>query len=141
MGLEPKPAAQFGIPGLTGEIDLLVADEQRGRLWVIEAKNPHGAIASHNLAEHLGRFTKYCVKLLAKTAVIAAYPGPAARACGATTDHAWHVVPLLVTRAIEPAAFTADLRVPFTTVDHLAGVLTAAALPRPGWSAPARMGP
>ncbi|WP_127353814.1 hypothetical protein [Actinacidiphila soli] len=139
-GLEPQPAAQLGIPGLTGEIDLLVADEQQGRLWVIEAKNPHGAIAPHNVAQHLDRFGDHRARLLAKVAVIAAYPGPAARACGVRTDRAWHVVPLLVTRTIEPAAFTADPRVPFTIADYLAGVLTASALPRPGWNAPARTG-
>ncbi|MEZ0073574.1 hypothetical protein ABH927_002924 [Planotetraspora sp. GP83] len=33
---------------------------------MIEAKNPHGAIAPHNLTQHLDRFGTYRTKLLPK---------------------------------------------------------------------------
>ncbi|MGV9655240.1 hypothetical protein [Streptomyces sp. NPDC003554] len=129
-----KTAAALGVPGLAGEIDLLVADPDRGRLWVIEAKNPTGAVASHALQQHIKKFTaRYRDKLLAKAATVTAHTGPAAAACGIDGQQPWRVLPLMVTRTIEPAAFLADPRVPYTTADHLTAVLTRADDPEPGW--------
>ncbi|MEU6572590.1 hypothetical protein [Streptomyces sp. NPDC046805] len=129
-----KAAANLGVPGLAGEIDLLVADSDRGRLWVIEAKNPIGAVASHALQQHIKKFTaRYRDKLLAKAATVAAHAAHAAAACGVDGEQPWRVLPLMVTRTIEPAAFLADPRVPYTTVDHLTEVLTRADDPEPGW--------
>ncbi|MEU0845724.1 hypothetical protein ABZ370_40610 [Streptomyces sp. NPDC005962] len=129
-----KTAAEVGIPGLAGEIDLLVADPDRGRLWVIEAKNPTGAVASHALQQHMKKFTaRYRDKLFSKAATVAAHAGPAAAACGVYGKQPWRVLPLMVTRTIEPAAFLADPRVPYTTADHLTAVLTRADDPEPGW--------
>lgn len=132
-----KTAAQLDIPGLTGEIDLLIADPASQRLWVIEAKNPEGAVAPHNLVQHIRKFTeRYRDKLLAKAATITTHAAAAARACKAPDGLEWTVVPLIVTRTIEPAAFIADPRVAFTTADHLAHTLAAAQPPRPGWNSP-----
>ncbi|WP_331752468.1 hypothetical protein [Streptomyces sp. NBC_00829] len=129
-----KTAASLGIPGLTGEVDLLIADPDRGRLWVIEAKNPVPAVAPHAVLQHIQRFTtRYRDKLLAKTATIAAFPAQAAGACRAASEQPWQVLPLMVTRAVEPAAFVTDPRVPYTTADNLAHVLTAPGDPAPGW--------
>ncbi|MFI6113230.1 hypothetical protein [Kitasatospora sp. NPDC051164] len=129
-----KTAASLGIPGLTGEVDLLIADPDRGRLWVIEAKNPVSAVAPHAVLQHIQRFTtRYRDKLLAKTATIAAFPAQAAAACRAAPEQPWQVLPLMVTRAVEPAAFVTDSRVPYTTADNLAHVLTTPADPAPGW--------
>lgn len=134
-----KTAAQLGIPGLTGEIDLLIADPASQRLWVIEAKNPEGAVAPHNLVQHIRKFTeRYRDKLLAKAATITTHAAAAARACQAPDGLEWTVVPLIVTRSIEPAAFISDPRVAFTIADHLAHTLAAAQPPRPGWNSPAR---
>ncbi|WP_042169391.1 hypothetical protein [Streptomyces sp. NBRC 110035] len=132
-----KTAAQLGIPGLIGEIDLLVADPATQRLWVIEAKNPEGAVAPHALLQHVQRFTaRYRDKLLAKAATITAHAAAAARACQAPGDLDWDVIPLMVTRSIEPAGFLADPKVAFTIADHLAQVLTSPASPHPGWNSP-----
>jgi hypothetical protein len=132
-----KTAAQLGIPGLIGEIDLLIADPATQRLWVIEAKNPEGAVAPHAVIQHIQRFTKdYLGKLLDKTATITAHATAAARACQAPEDLDWEVIPLMVTRSIEPAAFLTDPKVPFTIADHLAQILTAPTTPRPGWNSP-----
>ncbi|MGX1885720.1 hypothetical protein [Streptomyces sp. NPDC055287] len=129
-----KTAADLGVPGLAGEIDLLVADPATSRLWVIEAKNPTGAVAPHALIQHIQKFTiRYRDKLLAKAATIAAHPAHAAAACGVTEKHDWRVLPLMVTRTTEPAAFITDPHVPYTTADHLAAVLAYAADPAPGW--------
>ncbi|GHG13452.1 hypothetical protein GCM10017667_54160 [Streptomyces filamentosus] len=132
--LERGPAAAAGIPGLSGEIDLLVADPGRKRLWVIEAKNPHGAIGIHNVAQNLGRFTSYRTKLLAKAAIIDEHATAAALACGAEAAQGWRVIPLFVTRSIDPAAFTTTPGVAFTTIDHLATLLTGHTEPEHGWN-------
>ncbi len=128
------PAARAGIPGLPGEIDLLVADPARGRLWVVEAKNPHRAISSHSVAQHLDRFVRYRKKLLAKAQVLSAHTEAAARVCGVDTPQEWKVVPIFVTRNIDPAAFTADPGVAFTSIGHLAAVLGSATEPDTGWN-------
>ncbi|MFD8690767.1 hypothetical protein [Streptomyces sp. NPDC059651] len=128
-----KTAAGLGIPGLVGEIDLLVADPATGRLWVIEAKNPTGAVAPHALLQHIQKFTtRYHDKLLAKTATVAAHPGQAAAACGVTDEQDWRVLPLMVTRTIEPAAFLANPHVPYVTAERLTAVLADSAAPEPG---------
>lgn len=129
-----KTAAQFGIPGLAGEIDLLVADPHRRRLWVIEAKNPTGAVAPHAVRQHIQKFTtRYRDKLLAKAATITAHTGQAAALCDVTDLVDWRVVPLMVTRTVELAAFVADPRIPYTVADHLAAVLIHPTDPAPGW--------
>nr|WP_181411640.1 hypothetical protein [Streptomyces sp. FR1] len=129
-----KTAAQLGVPGLTGEIDLLVADPDAGRLWVIEAKNPTRAVAVHALQQHIKKFTtRYRDKLLAKADTVAQYAAHAAAACGVDGERAWRVLPLMVTRTIEPAAFLAHPRIPYTTADHLTTVLTHPTDPEPGW--------
>lgn len=132
-----KTAAQLGIPGLIGEIDLLVADPATRRLWVIEAKNPEGAVAPHALLQHVQRFTaRYRDKLLAKADTITAHAAAAALACQAPDDLDWDVIPLMVTRSVEPASFLADPKVAFTIADHLAQVLASPASPHPGWNSP-----
>jgi hypothetical protein len=130
-----KTAAALGIPGLTGEIDLLVADPDTHRLWVIEAKNPTRAVAVHALQQHMKKFTtRYRDKLLAKAATIAQYAAHAAAACGVDGEHPWRVLPLMVTRTVEPAAFLEDPRIPYTTADHLTVLLSQPNDPRPGWA-------
>ncbi|MFE9121367.1 hypothetical protein [Streptomyces sp. NPDC007172] len=68
-----------------------------------------------------------------QTATIAAFPAQAAAACRATPEQSWQVLPLMVTRAVEPAAFVADPQVPYTTAANLAHVLATPAAPAPGW--------
>ncbi|MER6116164.1 hypothetical protein [Streptomyces sp. NPDC001743] len=131
-----KTAAQHGIPGLPGEIDLLIADPTTGRLWVIEAKNPEQGVAVHHVLQHVQRFGRYRDKLLAKTAVIRDHAAAAAHLCGAGPHPAWRTVPLLVTRTVEPAAFLTDPQVAYTTADHLVAILAAADDPLPGWNGP-----
>lgn len=133
-----KTAAQHGIPALPGEIDLLIADPATSRLWVIEAKNPEEGVAVHNVLQHIQRFGRYRDKLLAKTAVLRDHTAEAAHLCGAAGELTWRVVPLIVTRAIEPAAFLTEPQVAFTTADHLAATLAATSDPRPGWNGPGR---
>jgi hypothetical protein len=133
--LDVGPAARLGLAGLPGEIDLLVADRSRGRLWVIEAKNPHRTISSHSVAQHLGRFVRYRKKLLTKAQVVSSHAAAAARACGVDTPQDWRVIPLFVTRSIDPAAFITDPGVPFTGIGHLTALLVGDTDPAIGWNA------
>lgn len=41
----------------------------------------------------------------------------------------------MVTRVVEPAAFVTDPRVPYTSAENLAHVLTTQGDPAPGWLA------
>lgn len=133
--LDVGPAARLGLTSLPGEIDLLVADPPRGRLWVIEAKDPHRTISSHSVAQHLGRFVRYRKKLLAKAQVVSSHAAAAAQSCGVDTSQDWRVIPLFVTRSIDPAAFIADPGVAFTDIAHLTALLIGSTDPGIGWNA------
>jgi len=66
------------------------------------------------------------------TRAVAANPQPAAAACGVTGRKEWTVIPLMVTRAVEPAAFIRNPRTPFTTLEDLPAVLQSDNQPGPG---------
>jgi hypothetical protein len=48
----------------------------------------------------------------------------------------WNVIGLLVTRHVEPAAFTVNPSVSFCTLDEIADVVDSDEAPNPGWSKP-----
>ncbi|MCG7527139.1 hypothetical protein MHW47_22170 [Streptomyces sp. OfavH-34-F] len=135
-----KTAAQHGLPGLPGEIDLLIADAATARLRAIEAKNPEQGVAVHHVFQHVQRFGRYRDKVLVKTAVIGDHTAAAAHLCGAAGHLAWRTVPLLVTRTVEPAAFLTDPQVAYTSAAHLAAILAAPSDPLPGWNGPGQPG-
>ncbi|WP_329065667.1 hypothetical protein [Amycolatopsis sp. NBC_01480] len=119
-------AVRAGIPAQAGEIDLLVADVEHCRLWVCEIKDPQAAYSPPALFRHIRSFVKgdgHVAKLLSKADVIGEHARQAAKACGVEDDLPWRVVPLLVTRWVEPAAFIAHPRVASTVLDRLAAVL------------------
>jgi hypothetical protein len=121
-------AATAGIAGLPGEVDLLIADAEHGRLWVCEVKDPQAAHSPLAIVRHIRLFTQergHIDKLTNKVEVISNSPAAAAEACGITSSGPWRVVPLIVTRWVEPAAFVANPRVAFTVPDCLASVLSA----------------
>ena len=55
-----------------------------------------------------------------------------AAACGVDGDGAWRVVPLMVTRRVEPAAYATAPQVAFALAHQLAATLTDACDPEPG---------
>jgi hypothetical protein len=133
--LEPHHAAQSGLM-LTGEIDALAADPERSRLWVCEVKDVSIAASPRTVADRVRKFTDpagYTSKLLRSLSEIQASPGTAARLLNAPDpDRAWHVLPLMITRFVEPAAFTQNPTVTFVTVEDLPSVLKSDAPPIPG---------
>jgi len=131
----PAEARAAGMEDLHGEIDLIAADPATGRLWVCEIKDPEPAFAPAATRRHIERFTRtrgYIDKLMDNTRAVAANPQPAAAACGVTGRKEWTVIPLMVTRAVEPAAFIRNPRTPFTTLEDLPAVLQSDNQPGPG---------
>jgi hypothetical protein len=135
--IEQHIAAAAGIPDLPGEIDLLVGDPAHGRLWVIEAKDAILAVSANSMAQRIRRFTNpggHIDTLLQKTKVVAQHPEATARLIGVPEpDRSWRVLPLMVTRHVEPAAFTQPRRVAFAVVADIATVLTNPNDPEPGF--------
>jgi len=117
-----------------GEIDALVADVTRRRIWLIEAKAgivPHAVDAIYTEVQRYHKPDGYLDRVLRNAAALQAAPATAAGLIGLTGDQ-WQVVPLMVTRHVSPAAFVADPRLAFTVLDDIAAVLNAAEIPRAG---------
>jgi hypothetical protein len=150
-GLKERPAAKLGLR-ISGEIDLLLADEHRRRLWVIEAKDgqvpfglsqilyevtdfhgvePDPASARPSTFKtpegaYIGKLCKKADDLQEQLVVVL-------RVFGINDDPSpWQVIPLMVTPNPVAAAFVAEPAVAFTCPGPLPAVLTAADLPAPG---------
>lgn len=116
-----------GIPNPVGEIDILIADPNTSRLWVCEVKDLATPYSVATMRDHIRKFThgrkRFIPKLLDKVEQIQQHPEAAARACGVTDGRSWRALPLIITRDIEPTAYTKDPKVPFTIPGLLADVL------------------
>jgi hypothetical protein len=117
---------------LRSEIDLLVADPRRRRLYVVEAKDTTGAYSARSLRTRIQRFLKRdgsVAKLSGKADDVRTNPAAAARLAGVDPDTAastpWTVQPVMVTRTVEPAAYARHPGVPFLILDDLTDALTS----------------
>ncbi|MEV0131370.1 hypothetical protein AB0H83_23265 [Dactylosporangium sp. NPDC050688] len=120
--------ARAGILAPIGEIDLLIADPVNARLWVCEVKDLVTPYSIAKVRNHVRKFTHgrnggIIAKLLAKCEQIQQHARAVAHECGVTADVAWRTVPLIVTRHVDPAAYTRNPAVPFTLPHLLLGVL------------------
>jgi hypothetical protein len=149
--LKPEKAARRGIQ-ITGEIDLLVIDTARERVWVIEAKAGNVAIDAnrilHDIIDFHGvppsnhprwtnyrqpRGKNYIAKLLTKTTEINDRIEKLLASEGIPFDQGpWQVIALMLTPTPVPAAYVPAPQVPFATLDALPGVLDLAQPPAPG---------
>ena len=133
--IEPHHAQAAGLH-LGGEIDALAADPDRSRLWVCEVKDPAIAVSPSTIAAHVSRFLKpggHVSHLLRNTQAIKADPARWARLLGAPDpDRDWHILPLIITRRVEPAAFTSDPVVTYVVLEDLAALLQDDREPAPG---------
>jgi hypothetical protein len=124
--IHENEARRLGLQ-LPGEIDLLIADAARSRLWVCEVKDVSAAFSPRTIRDRIDKFLNdedYIDKLLARTKAIASDPAAAATLVAApATSSPWRVIPLMVTRSVEPAAFLKDIPVTFTVIDDLSTVL------------------
>jgi hypothetical protein len=122
---------------LTGEIDVLVADPDRSRLRVCEVKDRAFAFSPSTVGTHASRFLKHgrhIDQLLRNAREVGTDKAGWARFLGVLEpDHDWRVLLLMVTRYVEPAAFTSDPAVPFEVLEDLAALLQAASIPDRGY--------
>jgi hypothetical protein len=131
--LKEHEAAVVGLE-IPGEIDLLVADPERRLLWVCEAKDLSQAVSPTTMASRVDLFLDekdgYVRRLLARHAAVAAAVSAALRLLEIeSSGEGWQVLPLMVTRRVEPAAFASDVAVPFTPVSGLAAILRDGGVP------------
>lgn len=134
-GIEPHHAHHHGLM-LTGEVDLLVADSDRSRLWVCEVKDLAFAVSPTTLASRVQKFlgrNGYVAQLTRAAGEVLANPVAAARLLAVPdAERDWRVIPLMVTRRVEPAGFARGLTVTFVAVDDLPSVLARDTVPTPG---------
>ncbi|MFY1681634.1 hypothetical protein ACN265_08915 [Micromonospora sp. WMMD730] len=127
---------EAGIADPVGEIDLLIADPATRRLWLCEVKDPIAAFSPVTLRVHVGKFLRprsgHVAKLIKKAEQLRQYPSEAAAACGVDGDGAWRVVPLMVTRRVEPAAYATAPQVAFALPHQLDATLASPRDPQPG---------
>lgn len=117
-----------------GEIDALVADVTRRRIWLVEAKSgivPHAVDAIYTEVQRYHKPRGYLDRALSNAAALQAAAATAAELLDLAGDR-WQVIPLMVTRHVSPAAFVADPRVAFTVLEDLTAVLTANEIPPAG---------
>jgi hypothetical protein len=134
--IEPHHAAPSGLK-LTGEIDALAGDPAWSRLWVCEVKDVSATASPRTLADRVRKFTDphrgYIDKLLRSLTEVRASPSAAARLLGLPDpDRAWTALPLMITRYVEPAAFTSNPAITFVVCEDLTAVLQAPGDPPPG---------
>ena len=152
-GLDKTPAAKLGLR-ISGEIDLMLADEHRRRLWVIEAKDTQVPFGLSQILYEVTDFhgierdpasakpstfkspeRAYVGKLCKKTDDLQEQLVAVLRMFGINDDRdQWQVIPLMVTPNPVAAAFVAEPAVAFTRPGPLPAVLTAADLPAPGYT-------
>jgi len=118
--------ARLGIRNPVGEIDLLIADPVNSRLWICEVKDlatPHSVAAMRHRVRQFTHGQRFVPKLLDKAEQIQRHTHAVAYACGVTEVQPWRVIPLIVTRHVEPAAYVQNPKVAFTLPYQLLEVL------------------
>ena len=118
--IEPHHAAVAGLQ-LPGELDLLVADPVRGRLWVCEVKDVYAAVSQRTPRSRIDKFQNprngHVGQLTRLVQAVSARTDAAARLLSVRpADRGWKVLPLMVTRRVEPAAFVEGVAVTFTVL-------------------------
>jgi hypothetical protein len=127
--VRPNKARLIGLHCLSGEIDLLVADQDRNVIWILEVKDPQEAFSPRQVSNGIDDFVGtgysegFVAKLLRKVGDVSVDPGAVARALGVDEpSREWTIRSAMVTRRPVAAAF-ANTGVPFVTVDELAELI------------------
>jgi hypothetical protein len=106
-----------------GEIDCIAVVDTKSTIWVADAKDMFATFSPTTVARSIQRFNgpdQYVDKLLKKAAVVSSAADTVAKALNVpNASRAWIVTPLMVTRFVEPAAYSRNQRVPFCPVSEL----------------------
>jgi hypothetical protein len=119
-------AAKHGIQ-IKGDIDALVADTRRRRLWVCEVKDPRSAISPPTISSGIEKFLErggFVDQLRTRLRAVEQNLSGALEILGLNGEaQAWKSRPLMVTRRIEPAGFAYNLEIPFVPIAALRDTL------------------
>jgi hypothetical protein len=122
---------------LTGELDLLIVDPERTRIWVCEVKDSSFASSPRMIRERMDRFWATAGYLNRLGRLHQAVEGHRSIVAGwfdlASASKNWAVIPLFITRRVSPAAFVLGMSTSFTVVQDLASLLSSPQLPTPGY--------
>lgn len=136
--VKPHKCQLVGLTSLTGKIDVLCLDERRGRIWVIEVKDPYTPYSSLQIRRLVDDFEGadgYVAKLMMKVADVTRDADAVASALGtAATRTNWEVRGIMVTRHVEPAGFVVHPQVAFCSADRVEMVLNCDEIPGLGWN-------
>jgi hypothetical protein len=123
--------------GLKGELDLLIADADRGRIWVCEVKDSSLASSPRMVRERLDRFWAtrgYFNKLEGLRNAVEEHRLAVSRYFDlAEPLDELAVTPLFITRRVSPAAFVVGVSTLFVVVEDLASLLGSPRVPQPGY--------
>lgn len=125
-GLKPPMLRRAGVsvPDSVGEIDVLVADTQRRRLWVIEAKDPEEPFTAYELWSGAEEFRqRYEAQLRRKAIGVVAATDQFIAFLGAEPSGGWAVNQLFLTSRVELAAFDDRIDAPFVVLDDVVEML------------------
>lgn len=136
INVTPAIAKAAGLT-IAGEIDLLLADPTRQRIWVCEVKDIYTAVSPQTIQRRIDKYTSsrhgFVRRLLMRQREVADDTSGALALLGLPgTFGSWRVLPLMITRRVEPAAFVAGIGVPFVVIADLTATLSAPADPSSG---------
>ena len=133
--LDPSDAAGAGVL-LSGEVDLITADVGRRRIWVCEVKDQSAAFSPSIISRRARKFLQaggYVDKLLRSATSVQGQIAGVLDMLGLNRPVTnWQVLPLMVTRRVEPAGFASGLTVSFVVIRDLATTLQSEQSPKPG---------
>jgi hypothetical protein len=132
IGNVKKPKV-LGLSSLPREIDVVAVDERRGRLWVVEVKDRTIAWSPHQIRKAIDEFNGekgYVSKIVANVAIITTHADVVAASLGAAARDRWDVRGAMVTRRIEPAAFSGEPQILYCTVEGIAATFDTDDLPQ-----------
>ena len=136
INVTPAMANAAGVT-IGGEIDLLVADTTRQRIWVCEVKDLYTAVSPQTIQRRIDKYTNsrdgFVKRLLTRQREVVENTSGALALLGVPGKvEQWRVLPLMITRRVEPAAFVAGIGVPFVVIADFASILSAPAEPSSG---------
>src|ERR1017187_3381270 len=103
-----------------GEIDLLVADPVRYRLWVFEAKDPEEALSVFDLWSSDKEFRdRYVGQFAKKFDAVVQHRDTLLRYLGVDTSGEWSVLRVFLTSRVELAAFDHRIDETFVVLEDI----------------------